>query len=91
MKDELIIKIDLKSIRKHIDKYIKRKVMERLKEEVDSIIDDVNYPRISVHDNIEDIEKLIDWKRDIEQGWIDISKYCNKRIKNVKHKPSKTL
>jgi len=26
----------------------------------------------------EEVEKLMDWKREIEQGWIDIGQYCSK-------------
>ena len=91
MKDKITIEIDLGPIREHANKYIKKKVIAELKEYVETIVNDANYPNIILEDRLEELEKLKDWKRDIEQGWIDLGQYCNK-CKENKHKfKGKTL
>ena len=79
LKDPVVVSIDMSEIYEKIEKYIYKKLQERLREE---ILDDIAYEigsevsakmgKIAVPDLAGRLEKLEDWKLDIEQGWIDI-------------------
>lgn len=84
MKDKITIEIDMAPIIEHANKYIKKKVIADLKEHVEGIIIDSDYPNITVEEKIDEYEKLLDWYNDLKLGWIDMSQYCKNCKKSTK-------
>ena len=76
-KKSISIKIDLKEIQSKLEKYIYKKVQQQIRDQLDydglKIID-LNLPdvKVSYPDIERRLEKIEDWKLDIEQGWIKI-------------------
>ena len=78
-KDTLTIKLDLTEIKEKLNNYILHKVKEQIKHdlEYDGLeIVNLDFPKIEVRypEVQERLEKLEDWKLDIEQGWISLEK-----------------
>jgi len=71
MKKEIKIIIDLEPITEQLNKYIKKKMIEEIKivfqEEANIDFPEVHFPDIEKR-----LEKLEDWKNDIEKGWIKL-------------------
>ncbi len=74
MKDEITIKIDVSKIKEDMEKYVYRKMQEAVKEHIDRYASDINFPRIQYPDIEGRLEKLEDFKKDVEQDWIRIKK-----------------
>lgn len=84
MAKHITIKIDMKEIQDKIQKYIYKKVQKELRENMEYdpyAVVDVDFPnvRISYPDIVGRLEKLEDWKLDIEQGWIKVKSNIKKR------------
>jgi hypothetical protein len=74
-KNELVIKIDLKPIYKDIEKYIKRKIQEDIRQNLDtSYIFDAEAMQIRFPDIERRLEKLEDWQKDLKEGFEQIPK-----------------
>lgn len=68
--DNISVTINVEDLKERLTKYLERKMKAELKEILDDYRMDVNYPEVDFPDFSERIEKLENWKQEIEQGWI---------------------
>jgi len=70
MKDTIKIEIDFRPIKENIEKYIKRKLQERIREEWLGVIEmDIDLPRINFPDIEKRLEALEDYINDLKMGF----------------------
>lgn len=70
MDNKITIEIDVSKIKEDMEKYVYRKMQEAVKEHIDRYATDINFPRIQYPDIEGRLEKLEDFKEDVEQGWL---------------------
>lgn len=75
-KSKITVEINLEPIIENINKYVTRKVREAIRDSgaIEDATVEVNFPMVTVrYPRIEGrLERLEDWKHDIEQGWVTI-------------------
>jgi len=85
-KKGLKIELDLEAIKAKLEKYIYKKIQKTIREDLDEDIMtmiDFDFPNLEIHypDMEKRLEKLEDWKLDIEQGWETLEKTKNETKK----------